>query len=128
VPPQGSVGSGTVQLVGVIFFTHNSAAMDARDQAVLGEIARLHQTYGGIVRVVGHASPSTGTQAENQGEMANLTISLDRATAVAQVLLASGVPATAIVAEARATGQPVNPAYLPTGEAGNRRAEIFLEY
>ena len=128
VPPQGSVGGGRVQLVGIIFFAHGSAAVDGRDRAVLNEVAKLHQTYGGIIRVIGHSSARTGTLPQDEHEVANLTMSLERASAVAEVLLAAGVPATALVTESRSDAEPVYHEFMPTGEAGNRRAEVFLEY
>ena len=128
IPTQGAVGGGRVQLVGVIYFAHGSAALDGRDMVVLKEIAKLHGQYGGVVRVIGHASARTGLMNAADYEVANLTISLDRADAVTQALASMGVQRAELISEGRSDQQPVYHEFMPTGEAGNRRAEIYLEY
>ena len=128
VPPQGTVGSGRVELVGVIFFAHGSAALDGRDAQVLAQIAQLHKQYGGIIRVIGNASARTGTLSQVEHELANFEVSMERAGAVAAKLASSGVASTSIIVEARSDNQPIYHEFMPTGEAGNRRAEIYLEY
>jgi len=128
VPAPGTVGAGRVELVGVIFFAHGSSALDGRDAQVLQQIAQLHKQYGGIVRVVGNASARTGNMSPVDHELANFEVSMERAGAVAGMLQRYGVAATAIVTEARSDTAPVYHEFMPSGEAGNRRAEIYLEY
>jgi outer membrane protein OmpA-like peptidoglycan-associated protein len=128
VPAQGTVGSGKVELVGVIFFAHGSSALDGRDAQVLAQIAQLHKQYGGIIRVIGNASARTGNLDQVEHELANFEVSTERAGAVAAKLASYGVPSTSIIIEARSDSQPIYHEFMPTGEAGNRRAEIYLEY
>ncbi len=128
VPTQGTVGSGAVQLVAVIYFSNASAALDGRDIAVLREVAAIQRQYGGIIRVIGHASSRTAVLPQERHQLVNLQVSFDRAESVGQALLRAGLPQTALVMEGVSDRQPVYHEFMVTGEAGNRRAEIFLEY
>ncbi|GAB5467876.1 MAG: hypothetical protein Kilf2KO_09060 [Rhodospirillales bacterium] len=128
LPPQGTVGGGNVQLVAVIYFANGSDRLDGRDVSVLREVAAIQRQYGGILRVVGHASARTATLPQERHQLVNLNISFDRAESVGQSLQRAGVPAGALVLEGVSDRQPVYHEFMPTGEAGNRRAEIFLEY
>jgi outer membrane protein OmpA-like peptidoglycan-associated protein len=49
-----------------------------------------------------------------------------RANAVAQALIKAGVPADRVQIEAVGDSQPIFYESMPKGEAGNRRAEIFV--
>jgi flagellar motor protein MotB len=53
---------------------------------------------------------------------------MDRANAVARALVRMGVPASEVSVAARADNEPVYYEFMPAGEAGNRRAEIYLDY
>ncbi len=128
VPQQGTIGQGAVQLVAVIYFANGSDALDGRDIAVLREVAAIQRQYGGVIRVIGHASSRTAVLPEGRHEMVNLEVSFNRAEAVGQALLRQGLPADALVLEGVSDRQPVYHEFMVTGEAGNRRAEIFLEY
>jgi len=59
--------------------------------------------------------------------LANFETSLQRANAVTALLVRYGVARDKVAAEAKGDTQPVYHEFMPTGEAGNRRAEIFLE-
>jgi outer membrane protein OmpA-like peptidoglycan-associated protein len=50
-----------------------------------------------------------------------------RANAVAQALIRAGVPASKVIVEAVGDSQPIYYESMPRGEAGNRRAEIFVQ-
>ncbi len=115
------------QLVAVIYFGHSSAQLDASDRGVLGEVVALQRQRGGTIRVVGHASARTGVVDQIGHRLANFEMSLKRANAVAAGLVALGAAKNEVRAEARGDAQPVFHEFMPTGEAGNRRAEIFLE-
>ncbi len=128
IPPQGSVGGGNVQMVGVIFFGDGSDSLDARDETALKEVASIQRQYGGILRVVGHASSQTANLPQQTGDLANLNISFDRAERVSQALQRAGVPADRIVVEGMGDRQPRHQDASANSQAGNRRAEIFLEY
>lgn len=127
-PAQGTIGSGVVQLVGVVFFAHGSTNLDQRDAVVLVEIAKLHKQYGGVIRVRGHASSRSDKATAEERQMTNMAFSMERANSVARVLRNNGVPQSAIIVEASVDAAPTRPEFVPPGEAGDRRAEIFLEY
>ncbi len=115
------------QLVAVIYFGHSSAQLDAGDRGVLSEVLALQRQRGGTIRVVGHASAHTGVADQIKHRLANFEMSLKRANAVAAGLVALGAAKDKVRAEAKGDAQPIFHEFMPTGEAGNRRTEIFLE-
>ncbi len=115
-------------MVAVIYFANGSAALDGRDVAVLREVAAIQRQYGGVIRVIGHASSRTAVLPQERHQLVNLQVSFDRAESVGQALLRAGLPSSALVMEGISDRQPVYHEFMVTGEAGNRRAEIFLEY
>jgi flagellar motor protein MotB len=125
LPYQTAAGPG--QLAAIVFFSHGSAELDARDHSVLSDVAALRRERGGSLRVVGHASSRTHNATPDEHQVANFEMSLTRANAVLEELLRLGVPAEAAHAEAVGDAEPVYHEFMPSGEAGNRRVEIFLE-
>ena len=115
------------ELVAVIYFGHGSAQLDASDRGVLREVVALHRQRGGTIRVVGHASARTEVVDQIKHRTANFEMSLKRANAVAAGLVALGAAKDKVRAEAKGDAQPIFHEFMPTGEAGNRRTEIFLE-
>ena len=115
------------QLVAVVYFAYGSVVLNENDRAVLHDVAILQQQRGGTIRVIGHASARTGIVDSTSHRLANLETSLNRANAVVAQLVRLGVAKDKIASEAKADSQPVFHEFMPTGEAGNRRAEIFLE-
>lgn len=115
------------QLVAVIYFGHGSAQLDARDRGVLREVVALQRQRGGTIRVVGHASAHTGVVDQIKHRLANFEMSLKRANTVAAGLVGLGAAKDAMRVEAQGDSQPIFHEFMPTGEAGNRRTEIFLE-
>ena len=120
--------SGESRPVALIFFRYGSAGLSRGDIAVLKDVARLHQERGGLVRVIGHASQGSATGDVAKQNMANLNISLARANAVARELSRLGVPTDQIQVAAAGAQQPLYYETQATGEAGNRRVEIYLDY
>lgn len=112
--------------VAVIQFADNSAKLDANDRKVLRQVAELQRQTGSSVRIVGHASSRTRQVVDDRHQQANLAMSQRRATAVAQALFEMGVTAQVVQIEAAADSQPLFSEAMPTGEAGNRRAEIYF--
>lgn len=111
-----------------IYFGHGSSNLSAADRAQISEVAALHKKRGeGSVRVVGHASSRTNNLPVNAHLLANFEASMDRANAVANELMRKGVSASDLVIEAVGDRAPEYYESMPAGEAGNRRAEIFLE-
>lgn len=117
---------GGGQPVGLVYFRDGSARLSSDDRKVLKQIAEMQRTYGGVVRVVGHASMRTGSMDLARHQQANQRISEARAEAVARQLTRYGVPAAAIQIVAAGDSQPVYAEMMPTGEAANRRAEVYL--
>jgi len=115
------------QLVAVIYFSHSSAQLDASDRGVLSEVVALQRQRGGTIRVVGHASAHTGVVDQIKHRRANFEMSLKRANTVAAGLVALGAGGDQVRTEAKGDAQPIFHEFMATGEAGNRRAEIFLE-
>ncbi|MDA0366895.1 MAG: OmpA family protein [Proteobacteria bacterium] len=112
----------------VVQFGHDSARLPNAAQATVRAIAEQYKARGGVVRVVGHASSKTKNMAVAEHNLTNFKISLDRAQAVANALIRLGVPPEAIFVEARGAADPAFFESMPAGEAGNRRAEIFLDF
>jgi outer membrane protein OmpA-like peptidoglycan-associated protein len=111
-----------------ILFANNSSKLSGNDNSALENIANMHKSKGGIVRVVGHASSRTRDVDPLRHRLVNFRLSLARAQAVANALTKLGVPVKDIVVEARADNEPLYYEFMPSGEAGNRRAEIYLDY
>ena len=125
-PQQANVAlSETGTLVGVIYFLEGSTNLDSKDRGVLSEIVALQRAQGGQVRVVGHESPSAA--AAGEGDVDGLQISLERANVVAQMLADLGAPQESLDVIAAGATAPRYDESEPTGVAGNRRVEIFIE-
>jgi flagellar motor protein MotB len=112
----------------VIYFLDGSSSVDARDRRVLGDIVLLQQQRGGVIHVVGHASRRPKSPDPAAHRLANFTLSLDRARNVALALGELGAGAGELQVVAASDSEPIYDESQPTGEAGNRRVEIFLEY
>lgn len=123
----GPPSSGPGQLAAIIFFSHGSVDLDGNDRSVLQDLVALHSQQGGSLRVIGHASSRTRNTTPDEHQVANFEMSLARANAVSSELLRLGVAPDAVSTEAKSDAEPVYHEFMPSGEAGNRRVEIFLE-
>jgi len=114
VPPAGKAPKHTksTQVAEVGFA---GAAPDAAGAKALETVPALHVQYGGTVRIIGYAAVAAGADPQLAAYQAGLA----RAQTVKQALIAAGIPAAEIVAEA----SPV-----PGGGAVPNRADIYLEY
>ncbi|MFQ5974298.1 MAG: OmpA family protein, partial [Alphaproteobacteria bacterium] len=112
--------------VATIQFGHGSARLDERDLGVLQQVVEVWERLGGRLRVVGHASGRAGGSDRIKQQMANFQASLARANVVAQTLMGLGVGPSDVIVEAQSDGDPLYRETTPAGEAGNRRAEIFI--
>ncbi len=116
------------QLVALIYFGHGSTELDANDRNVLREVVALQQRAGGrAMAVVGHSSSRTRIVDPVKHQTFNLDVSMKRAKRVVEALVGLGVDRSQLLVEARSDAQPVFHEFMPTGEAGNRRVEIFLQ-
>ncbi len=120
LPATGSVKVATIQ------FAVGSAGLDARDRGILRDVSVLHGQRGGTVYVVGHASHRTRSMDPVRHKMVNFQVSADRANRIADELVRQGVPRERITITAKSDSEPVYYEVMPSGEAGNRRAEVFL--
>lgn len=123
---RGALPPGATK-VATILFPKGSAELDARDRRILGDVFRLHRQRGGKMRVIGHASRRTRNLDAATHKMVNYRISAARADSVARELIRRGVRANEISVDARADSEPIYYEIMPSGEAGNRRAEIYFE-
>ena len=112
--------------VAAIQFNHSSARLGSRDRQVINAVASTYRNTGGRILVVGHASSRTAQMPKNRHELANFNVSFARANAVAQALIGAGISPERVTVEAVSDDQPIYSEAMPTGEAGNRRAEIFV--
>jgi outer membrane protein OmpA-like peptidoglycan-associated protein len=106
---------GVSYRVADVSFAPGSAYLSGALRGTVTEIAKLHNTEGGTIRIVGYGE-STGKDAA----VAGLALALDRAQAVAVALTDAGVPAKDIAVEAA----PV----AAKGGADAPRAEVYLEH
>ena len=123
---RGALPPGATK-VATILFPKGSATLDARDRHILNDVFRLHRQRGGKMRVIGHASRRTRNLDAATHRMVNYRISAARADSVARELIRRGVRADEISVDARADSEPIYYEIMPSGEAGNRRAEIYFE-
>ena len=119
--------SGTVK-VATILFENGSASLNARDVGILREVRAIHENRGGIIRIVGHASSRTRDMDPVTHKMVNFKVSVDRADTVAKALVKLGTPSDRVVVNAVSDAAPLYYEVMPSGEAGNRRTEIFISY
>ena len=110
-----------------INFQHGSARLSGSDRSRLGRLAQEAINVGAYIRVVGHASMRTGDMDPFAHTLANFNVSLKRANAVASVLIELGVPVEQLIVDAVGDREPLFSEAMPSGEQGNRRAEIYLE-
>jgi outer membrane protein OmpA-like peptidoglycan-associated protein len=124
------------ELVGVVYFAHDSAQVGTGDRDLLEAVVALYKERGGRLRLVGHSSAQASTEDEVAQRMVNLDLSLKRANAVATTLLDLGAEKEKLMIEAKADSEPASvSASVPAsdevivgGESGDRRVEIFLEH
>ena len=118
-----------LQKVATIHFVSGSSTLDARDQAVLHDVAALMKQKGGKrMVVVGHASSRTRNMDPVRHAMVNYQMSVARANAVSHAVSKLGIDPNVIAISARSDREPTYFEVMPSGEAGNRRADVYIEY
>jgi outer membrane protein OmpA-like peptidoglycan-associated protein len=130
MPVQGYAPSGNIpgvgQAVGYVYFGNGSSRLSAADRQVLQQVAQLQRIQGGVLRIIGHASARTGNMEALEQQSVNRDVSLERATAVARALVEYGVQPILVQVAAAGDDQTLYAESTPAGEAGNRRAEVYL--
>jgi outer membrane protein OmpA-like peptidoglycan-associated protein len=114
------------QPVGLVYFGIGSTQLGGSDRQVLQQIASLQKAYGGVIRIVGHASSRTENMPMDQHHKTNADIAETRARSVALQLVRYGVRPLFVQVAGASDSQPLYPEIMPAGEAANRRAEIYL--
>lgn len=127
-PIHDGAGAGAPGQIGVVYFGSGSAELDEGDIAKLRQVASMYQERGGSIRVVGYASSFTRDMDPMHHQMVNFNISLRRADAVARELIKLGVKPANVFVSARSDAEPIYFESMPAGQAGNQRAEIFIDY
>ncbi|HIJ42986.1 MAG: OmpA family protein [Rhodospirillales bacterium] len=112
--------------VATIQFPNGSFDINAQDQRILDNVSVIFRQRGGELRVVGHASSRTRSMDPVEHKMVNFQISAARANTIASELIRLGVPASQIRVVAMSDVKPLYFEFMPSGEAGNRRAEIYI--
>ncbi|MBT5659812.1 MAG: OmpA family protein [Rhodospirillaceae bacterium] len=115
-------------LAGKILFANGSANLSGRDRRELKRIANDYKKSGGTVRVIGFASSYTGNVDPLKHQIINFNVSMRRADIVAASLMKHGVAPKDIFVGAKSDAEPVYYEVMPAGQAGNRRAEIYLDF
>jgi flagellar motor protein MotB len=118
--------SGVGQAVGLVYFADGSSGLSAADREVLRQVAELQRLQGGVLRIIGHASQHTGNVDAQRQQEVNRRVSLARATSVARALVGMGVQPILVQVAAAGDDQTLYSESTPAGEAGNRRAEVYL--
>lgn len=121
--PGGADGYGDGR-VASIYFRNGSARLGSRDVATIRRAVRAYRAHGGLIVVVGHASAPRHRDTLHS-EVANFSISLDRANAVAREIMRLGVNPAAVRVRAMSDAQQ---GYgRSTSAAASRRADILIE-
>jgi outer membrane protein OmpA-like peptidoglycan-associated protein len=114
--------------VATILFDNGSAKLNTSDRRVLRQVVAHHKQNGGTLRVVGHASSRTRNVDPARHQLINFKVSAARADAVLEQLVRYGTRASNLVVSSVSDTLPIYLESMPSGEAGNRRAEIFLDF
>tara|TARA_R110002110_G_scaffold122424_4_gene298627 strand:- start:3258 stop:4358 length:1101 start_codon:yes stop_codon:yes gene_type:complete len=120
-------GAGQSVHLATIQFNNGSANLSARDRQILSQVAQIAASRGGTLRVVGHASRRTQDMDPSRHSDVNSRISAARASSVAQAIVAMGVAPQRLYVGGASASEPRYLEVMPSGEAGNRRAEIFID-
>jgi flagellar motor protein MotB len=114
--------------VATILFKNGSSQVGKRDRRVLRQVIAQYKKVGGTLRIIGHASRRSGTNDPVIHKMTNFQVSAARAERVAQEFVKMGVKANKLSVGSVSDSEPRYYEYMPSGEAGNRRAEIFIDF
>ena len=100
-----------------------------RDKLEAIDIAiNQYKKVGGILRIVGHASRRTQTNDPILHKMINFEVSASRAERVAREFVKMGMKSSKLSVVSVSDSQPRYHEYMPSGEAGNRRTEIYIDF
>ncbi len=124
----GFNGSAVSYRAASVRFKTGSARIGKGDRRKLREVASLQRKHNATLRIIGHASSRTRDLDPVTHQIVNFRISVDRAHAVARALVRLGVPPGKLNIGAKSDQERVFYEFMPAGETGNQRAEIYIEY
>ena len=123
---RGQEAVGGMLRLATLYFRDNSDVLDRRDLDIVAAVAQLRKERGGRLFVVGHASSRTRDMEYVRHALTNFNVSSKRANAVAKALSRAGVAGDQVQVHAVSDTVPLYYEVMPSGEAGNRRVEIYL--
>ncbi len=126
--PYGFNGSAVSYRAAQLRFKTGSSRIARADRKKLREVAALQRKHNAVLRIIGHASSRTRDLDPVKHQIVNFRISVDRAHAVARALVRLGVPPGKLNIGAKSDQDRVFYEFMPAGETGNQRAEIYIEY
>ncbi|MBT6096637.1 MAG: OmpA family protein [Rhodospirillaceae bacterium] len=121
-----ALASGATRIA-TIQFPNGSANLSSNDRKILASVRQLQRERGGRIHIIGHASSRTRTMDPVRHKMVNFKVSVERANVVARELMRMGFKKDELLVDAVSDTEPEFYEFMPSGEAGNRRAEIYLE-
>lgn len=124
-----AANNGGVPPTAIVYFNGDGTSLPAGARAQVRDAVAAFRASGsyGSVKVVGHASSRTADMPVERHLEVIFQKSQARANAVAQALIRAGIPADRVRVEVVGDSQPVYYESMPKGEAGNRRAEIYVQ-
>ncbi len=114
--------------VATVYFSVGATSLDKKSRQILRDVVGMFRQKGTSIRVIGHASSRTRDLDPMVHKLANFNISVDRANAVAKGLMQLGIVPQQLFVGAQSDSEPIYFEVMPSGEAGNRRAEIYIDY
>ncbi|MAR79713.1 MAG: hypothetical protein CMM18_05750 [Rhodospirillaceae bacterium] len=109
-----------------INFAHDSRSLSSKDKMNLKQLVKDYGSKLVKIIVVGHASSRTRDMNIINHQLVNFKISVDRAQSVVNELIDLSISPSSIKVEAKGSSEPKYFESMPSGEAANRRAEVFI--
>ena len=113
-----------------VTFNHGSSQLSDEDVRKIKEVANLFmQNECKKIVIVGHSSSRTNYDMDlTKHALVNFNMSLERARKVMRQFSTIGMNSQAIELVAMSDAEPLYAEIMPSLEAANRRAEIFIQY
>jgi outer membrane protein OmpA-like peptidoglycan-associated protein len=113
-----------------VTFNHGSSQLSDDDVKKIKEVANLFiQNEGKKIVIVGHSSSRTNYDMDlTKHALVNFNMSLERARKVMREFSTIGMNSQTIELVAMSDAKPLYAEIMPSLEAANRRAEIFIQY
>ncbi len=115
-------------MIATLLFADGAVDVGEDERQILREVARIQKIDNRVVTLVGHASGRTNAGNTLAQRRTNMRVSRRRAEAAARALAAFGVSRSQIAVASKGDTQPLYAEVMPSGEAGNRRVEVYLAY